>query len=406
MKKQILITAYSMDIGGIERSLAGLLNAFDYEKYDVDLHLFSHKGELLNLLPVQCCLLPEISRLACLQKPVKSNLLSGHLLLGSVRLYAKFKTALNPDVRKRENKKEAGASLLQAYWDHSSVLLPGLKKEYDAALSFMWPHHYTAKKVKAGIKIAWVHTDYSMIAVDRKKDEKIWRAYDKIAAVSDACADAFLQVYPALEDKVLTIENILSKDYIARQAAELLPDDMPEDGSIKLLSIGRFCYAKAFDFAAEICSLLIERGLRIKWYIIGFGSDEAFIRERIQQLSIEDKFIILGKKTNPYPYIKACDMYVQPSRYEGKAVTVREALMLGKPVIITDFKTAVSQVKDGYDAIISPMNTGAVADNIEQLICDNLLRNSLTVNALATDYSNMNQLQHLYRLIENKGEQK
>ncbi|NLX93989.1 MAG: glycosyltransferase, partial [Clostridiales bacterium] len=165
-------------------------------------------------------------------------------------------------------------------------------------------------------------------------------------------------------------------------------------------SIGRFCYAKAFDFATEVCRQLLDEGLQVKWYLIGYGSDETLIRKKIRDLSLEASFIILGKKTNPYPYIKACDIYVQPSRYEGKSVTVREAQMLGKPVIITNFKTAKSQVKDGFDAIVSPMDVRSVTNNISRLSKDEALKNALSANCNASDYSNAEQLERVYSLIE------
>lgn len=399
-KKQILITACSMEIGGIERSLTGLLGAFDYEKYDVDLLLCSQKGELLSLLPVECNILSEIPCLACLQKPNKSVLLSGHVLLALLRLYSKAKISLNPAVKQREFGKEVGASLTQAYWDSTVLLMPRLKKEYDAALSFMWPHHFIAKKVHAKIKIAWVHTDYSGIAINVGKDEKIWKMFDSIVAVSDDCTEIFSTVYPAFRAKTLTIENVLSKDFVEKQARAYLPEEMSGDKCVKLLSVGRFCYAKAFDFAVEVCKRLIDDDMKVKWYLIGYGTDEQLIREKIQKLSLEDSFIILGKKTNPYPYINACDIYVQPSRYEGKAVTVREAQMLGKPVVITDYKTARSQVKNGFDAIVSPMNARAVTNDILRLAQDDFLRNALSVNAQASDYSNSDHIKRLYALIE------
>lgn len=403
MKKQILITACSMDIGGIERSLAGLLNAFNYDKYDVDLLLFSKKGEFLKLLPPQCNILPEIFQLASLQIPIKTVILSGHGLLGAARLFSKAETGLKRHAKPAQEKKEPGSDLMQAYWDNSINLIPEIKKEYDTAISFIWPHHFVGKKVRAKTKIAWIHTDFTRIAVDEIKDISIWKAFDRIAAVSDDCGKAFLSVYPSLAGKVVTVENILSAEFVRKQADEFIPGEMYENESIKLLTIGRFCYAKAFDFAAEICRMLIDKKMNVKWYAIGFGSDEALVKEKIEELSLKDNFIILGKKSNPYPYIKACDIYVQPSRYEGKAVTVREAQMLGKPVIITGFRTAASQVKAGFDAIISPMNAEAVTNDIIKLINNNELRKTLSENSFASDYSNSMQIGKIYKLLDGKG---
>ena len=116
---------------------------------------------------------------------------------------------------------------------------------------------------------------------------------------------------------------------------------MPKRG-IRLLSIGRYCTAKNFDNVPDMCARLLQSGLDVYWYIIGFGPDEALIRQKIAEANMEERVILLGKKENPYPYIKACDLYVQPSRYEGKSVTVREAQLLGRPVVIARYATSSS----------------------------------------------------------------
>ena len=54
----------------------------------------------------------------------------------------------------------------------------------------------------------------------------------------------------------------------------------------------------------------------------GFRTD--LIQKRIKEANMEQNVILLGKKSNPYPYIKGCDLYIQPSRYEGKAVILLE----------------------------------------------------------------------------------
>lgn len=116
---------------------------------------------------------------------------------------------------------------------------------------------------------------------------------------------------------------------------------------------------------------------------------------------MEDNVVILGKKINPYPYIKNCDLYVQPSRYEGKAVTVREAQMLCKPVVITKFATSSSQLKDGYDGIIVPMDNQGCADGIAKLLNNKVLMQQLSENCAENDYSNSQEINKIYEIIEN-----
>ena len=144
--------------------------------------------------------------------------------------------------------------------------------------------------------------------------------------------------------------------------------EMPDDGRIKLLSVGRFCEAKNFDSIPAICKMILAKGLNIVWYIIGFGGDEPLIRRRIAEEGVEASVIVLGKRENPYPYMKACDAYVQPSRYEGRCVAVQEAQALGKPVIITAYPSSASQLTDGVDGWIIPLENEACADALSELL--------------------------------------
>ena len=143
-------------------------------------------------------------------------------------------------------------------------------------------------------------------------------------------------------------------------------------------------------------------GLDVTWYLIGFGGDEALIRNKIKESTMQDYVKILGKKENPYPYIKACDVYVQPSRYEGKCVTVREAQMLGKPVVITNYETAKSQLEDEVDGMVVPLDNEKCAEAIANIIKNKELREYIINNTYRKDYSNKEEIQKLYVLIAEK----
>lgn len=400
MKKKILITACSLEIGGIERSLVGLLDVLDYDKYDVDVLLFSRKGELLPFVSPRCNLLPEIPQCATLLTPIKTVLRQGHFLLGAARVLAHRAVMRRyPAVDDPKTADGMTFATLQMFWDKTIRFMPKLAGEYDAAISFMWPHHFVAQKVRAKKKFAWVHTDYTIAILDKEKDAVVWDAFDRIAAVSDECGEAFLKVYPQFCDKLTTVENILSPAFVQKSALEFEPEEMRTDVP-KLVSVGRLCYQKAFDRAVRIARILKDRGVPFCWYVVGFGGAEQELRARIDELDVGDCFRLLGKKSNPYPYMRACDLFVQASRYEGKAVTVREAQMLAKPVLITDFLTARSQVRDGFDAVIVPQDETAIADAIVSLLGDEDKRRQLSENARSTDYGNAAEAEKIYRMIE------
>ena len=115
---------------------------------------------------------------------------------------------------------------------------------------------------------------------------------------------------------------------------------------------------------------------------------------------MQERVIILGKKDSPYPYMRACDLYVQPSRYEGKAVTVREAQLLGKPVLITRYVTSASQLEDGVDGVIAPMDNEGCAAGIAALLRDPARMQQLSEKCASRDYTNSAEIEKIYALME------
>lgn len=396
MKKKIFIFSHAMEIGGAERALLGLLNSIDYSKYDVDLFLLKHSGELMPLIPKQVNLLSEILQYSAIMKPMVLALKEGQIKVVLGRLCGKLKAKLY-DIKHTLNR---SAVAIEYSHKHTVKYLSRVNNEhYDIAISFLTPHYIVSEKVNADKKIAWIHTDYSTIELDVKSELAMWSKFDNIVSISDDVTRAFLSTFPSLENKIVKIENILSKDFIEKQADLFNVKNEMTDDSVKLLSIGRFCEAKNFDNVPEIASIIKSKGVDFRWYIIGYGADENLIKSKIAQYNMEDTVIILGKRENPYPYIKACDIYVQPSRYEGKCVAVREAQILKKPVIITNYASSKSQLQDGFDGVIVPMDNQGCANEIVKIIDDKDLQNQLIENTKKTDYTNSKEIEKLYKLI-------
>ncbi len=386
-----------MEVGGVERSLISLLENFDYDKYDVDLMLYRHKGEFMDLLPYKNNLLDENKVYSTYRKSIKEIFLSGNFLIGLTRIYAKVVAKIFGTIKCME---KTGYYQMQLMWKYALPFLPKSKEEYDVAISYLWPHYYISDKVNAKKKIAWIHTDYSTIETDIKMDLEMWNKFNYIIAVSEECKNAFLNKYPSLIKKVKVMENITSPDFVEKMALKKIDSNILNDNSFKLLTVARFDYAKGIDNAVKALKLLHDRGLtNIKWYVVGYGENENNIKALIKENKLEDKFILLGKKINPYPYMKVCDLYVQPSRFEGKAVTVSEAQIIGKPVMITNYTTAKSQVIENVDGYICELSVEGIADGIEKLYRDNGLRQKLANNCINTNYSNRRELQKLYKLF-------
>ena len=397
MNPSILIFSQAMELGGVERSLLGLLDSIDYSRYDIDLFLMRHRGELMPYLNPKARLLPEIPQYASLAVPMASLIKTGQFGVLCGRLHGKL--AAGRFDRQHPGDKPSVTALTYSHRYTLNAMPQISDKTYDLAVSFLTPHYFVRERVKAKKYAAWIHTDYTALSFDRAAELEMWSGYDVICGVSEQASESFKIAFPELADKVQTIENALPKELICSQAQEV-QTDMPSNGSIVLLSVGRFCDAKNFDNVPDICSRLVEDGLDVKWYLIGYGGDELLIRQKITEAGMQDRVIILGKKDNPYPYMRACDLYVQPSRYEGKAVTVREAQLLGKPVVITNYATSGSQLEDGVDGIIVPMDNAGCAAGIAALLRDPKRMRQLSENCKTRDYTNSAEVEKIYALME------
>jgi glycosyltransferase involved in cell wall biosynthesis len=395
--KKVLVASFDLEVGGVERSLISLLNQFNYIDYEVDVMLYRHQGDFFSFLPNQPKLLNEIPQYATFRKSIMELLKNGHYLFALTRLLSKVVATIKG---KRKQLVEPGYIQMQLMWRYALPFLPTLKKEYDVAISYLWPHYFIAEKVKARTKIAWIHTDYSMIETLVELDLSMWQKFDAIVAVSEACKTSFLTKYPDLQNKVVVIENTSSTNFIRNSANEEIEDAFMMNPDFKIVTVARLTHAKGIDLAVRVLRMLRDNGIDdVTWYVIGDGEDKEILQELIHKFELQEKFILLGKKINPYPYMKHCDLYVQPSRYEGKAVTVTEAQILGKPIMITNYRTAKSQVKDGIDGVIAPLSIEGIANGIEKLKNNPFEREKLKENTTKIEYSQSTELDKLYEII-------
>ncbi|MDE6859930.1 MAG: glycosyltransferase [Duncaniella sp.] len=396
-KPSIFIAMHYLELGGAEAALIGLLDAFDFDRVDVDLFLYSHRGDLMEFIPPEVNLLPQIKEYSMIEAPMTEALRRGciRVVYGRMKSKIRFKRYIS-------KKKPSDGNAIFGYV--GKYVTPGLPKisrrHYDLAISFLTPHNVVLDKVSAGRKICWIHTDYTRIDTDTALELPVWNGYDNIVSISPTVTENFLRIFPSLHDRITEIENILPEKIIRKQAEAYKPVEISPT-HFNILSIGRFTYPKNFDNIPDICRRIISiTGIRnLRWHIIGFGGDEGLIRQRIREAGMEEHVIILGKKSNPYPYIKACDLYIQPSRYEGKSVTVREAQMLGKPVIIADYPTAKSQVENNIDGIIAPSDNAGCSQRISDVILHKEIMEQLSRNTALRDYSNRREIDKIYALL-------
>lgn len=87
-----------------------------------------------------------------------------------------------------------------------------------------------------------------------------------------------------IKNRMILIKNILPEQLIKRQAESFSVEKEMNASGIKILSIGRFCYAKNFDNVPDICRQIRQNGLEVTWYLIGFGKMKSkSVKEYVRQ---------------------------------------------------------------------------------------------------------------------------
>ena len=135
---------------------------------------------------------------------------------------------------------------------------------------------------------------------------------------------------------------------------------------------------------------------------MGDGPLHKEVQSKITEYKLEENVILTGFQINPYRFIKNCDIYVQPSRFEGKCVTVREAQILNRPVVITDYASSKSQLEDGIDGLVVPLNNEGCARSIIEFIKNSELQDRLILGTQKKDYSNKTEINKILYEVEKR----
>lgn len=385
--KKILIVMSSLYNGGAERSLVNLLNEFPKDKYEVDILLFKRGGLFMNQVPKDYQIIETPSEVAKLYGPMKK---SG--MLFPIRLIANAASLIFT-----KNDRERRAYRWKYFYEKC---IHEVEKEYDVALAYISGEilYFLDEKVHAKKKIVWIHNDYRTANHPRKYDYKHLQNMDAIVSISDSCVDILKEEFPEFSDKIFMIENITSSVVIKNRADEFYPEEYDRNTS-NILSIGRLSEQKGFDMAVEAASILKNKGINFKWFIIGSGELEDKLNAQIKSLDLEDNFVLLGARENPYPYIKNSTIFAQTSRYEGKSVVMDEAKILGATILATNYPTVNDQLVNGTEGHIVEMNSKGIAEGVEFLLGDEVYRNKLSNYLRSREYGNQDEINKYIEVI-------
>lgn len=244
------------------------------------------------------------------------------------------------------------------------------------------------------------NTDFVKAGYSRQFNRKYFRSADGIVAVTESERRQLAQLFPDLVDRIHHIPYPLFVESGNRPGGQTAPDSADGDdfNGIRLVSVGRLeLHAKGYDLLIEAANKLRTAGVEFRWYFVGPGSSVEAIRDLVRAAGLEDAVVLTGPLMDPFPLMKSADIFVHGSRFEGVPRAVREAMALGIPVVTTNYPAAVEEFADGYDCLITEMNSASITEAIMRLVADPSLRARVGENAL----QNASESQTNYEMLLN-----
>ena len=287
MKKKLLFVINTMGRAGAEMAMLELMRCLPSEQYEISLYVILSQGELVRELPshvkvlnrtyCDTSVLSENGRQHIHKTVIRSFFRNGRWLR---KLFHLIAVALEMQRKKK-------FQLDKLLWRMISDGGEYPKQEYDLAIAYLegGATYFTADHVRARKKAAFVHIDYGNAGYSRKMDKNCYQKFERIFAVSEEVRTSFLQVYPEWEEKTGIFHNIINRERILMLADREGGFSDNFEG-IRLLTVGRLTYQKAYDIAITVMKKIKDAGYRARWYVLGEGDQRESLEKQIKSLEI------------------------------------------------------------------------------------------------------------------------
>ncbi len=369
MKKKVLFVINTMGRAGAERCLLHLFNAWKDEEYELSLFAVLGRGELFLEVPSHVRVLnhnPQVT--SVFDKEARKDFFKD-ILKGMIKNGLLFKEII-PILRLMLWQiKEKKVDIKKLCWKTASDIAPKLEEEFDLAVGYIQgaATYYVMDHVRAKKKILFLHNEYEASGYCPITDGPYYEKANRIYCVSNYIENRLKDVFPSCENKIETMYNFADAQWVKKKAEEgEAPEIKKEPDEICLLTAARLEPVKAFDVGIKAMALLKQRNVKAKWFVLGDGSLHNQLEKEIHEQKLEDCFFLLGQRENPYPYMKACDIYVQETHFEGFSTSITEAVILGKTVVASDCGGNREQLTYYDTGVLTELTPEAIADGIEK----------------------------------------
>lgn len=399
--KKVLFVINTLGCAGAETALIELLKSLDEKEYELSLYVLMGQGEMIDKIPENVKLLNDhYCKDSVLSKQGKQAMMKTvwRSFWENGNVFGKFAYIVRTFSAMRRTGKFQPDKIL---WRVISDGSPRFEETYDLAVAYLegGSTYYVADHVKAKKKAAFIHIDYENSGYTRGMDRNCFDKMDRIFTVSDEVKKHFLNVYPKYQDKVKVFHNIINQDEIRRKAEEETGFEDHFDG-VRLLTVGRLTYQKAYDIAIDAMKLIKDRGYKVRWYILGEGSERPALEKKVKELGLEKEFLMPGAVSNPFPYYKQADIYVHATRFEEKSIAIQEAQTLGCAIIASDCNGNREQIVQEKDGLLCLLEPESIAEAVISLVKDRDKRIRLGNAAKEKDIVHKGEIQLLLELMQ------
>ena len=358
MKKRILFCFTSFQVGGVACSLMNLINVI-HDKYEIDLLCFSNEGTLKEQVPDNVHILPTTQWAAMLGDTQKLTIKKSRWR-GFIRgLFMLYSRTIGSKVPMR-------------------LVLKTLPKlpHYDVAISFTHDPHfhvfaggcnrYIIENVDADIKATFVHCDYSRYGGNTQESRDLYAKFDYIACCSEGCKRIFDETVPALVNKTIVVRNCFQYEDI-EQKATLFNADFDKD-FFNIVTVCRLSPEKGLDKAMRTISEIHKKCPKVRWHIVGDGAEYQKLKELQESMGMQDVVLFWGEQKNPYPYIKAANLFFLPSEHECAPMVFNESWAVGTPVLCTRTISVKEMIEEPQVGLVCEHTVDSMIEKLDYLL--------------------------------------
>ena len=398
--KKILFVINTLGRGGAENALIQLIKKLDKNEYDISLYVILGQGELIEKVPENVHVLNKNFDASSVLSREGKKKMKKHIFGMFFKNASVFKNIFYIISNCIKMVFKGRVLLDKLLWKSLSDASPVFEEKYDLAVAFLEgaSAYYVRNYVNADKKAAFIHVNYVEAGYSRKLDKDVYTGFDRIFAVSGDVRESFISEYPECEEKTKIFENIIDREYVLKKGGEAGGFEDGFDGK-RILTIARLTPQKAIDISVDSMKILAESGENVRWYVLGDGELREKLKIRIEKYGLKDKFILLGVKDNPFTYLKQCDIYVHATRFEGKSMAIREAQIMGKPIIVSDCNSNIELVKENEDALVCKLDSADLSEKIKTLLHDENLCKTIGANAEKKFVYSSKSMEELLSLI-------